>query len=499
MQIELYVLTGKRRSVTDKKSIKKNYIYNLLFQMLTIAIPLISTPYVSRVLGVEGIGTISYTQNNISYLIMIGNFGLGLYATRQVAYCAEDPKRLRECFSNLIITKLLTFVPVLLIYTGIVIYSTEFRTFYLIELINIIDAIIDVSWYFNGQENFRITVARGSLVKIAGLLLIFCFVKEAEDIYLYILILGFSQFIGNTLLFIIAYRWQGLSLPQWQIVCDNVKGGAILFVPQMASSLYFYCDKILIKLLSTGTVENGYYEQSQKLIRLSTVIITALPTVMMPRIAAEFSKKNVDDISAYMKKSLNFVMLLGLPMTFGLIGISDPFVPWFFGDDFDKVRLLLKIMAPIILFNSIYNVIGYQYFIAVKKEKIFTCTILCGSAVNIILNIITIPQYGSAGAAAASTFAEIAIVAAQLIVILKSMKLKGVAKTAAKSLIGSALMMILILLTRDWYANAVVSTFASIVFGAVVYVIMMFVLKNVEFTNFVKTLMIRRKIDAGEG
>ena len=392
----------------NTKSIKKNYIYSLFFQTLTLVIPLITTPYVSRVLGAEGIGAISYTQNNISYLILIGNFGLGLYATRQIAYCVDDPQKLKECFSNLLFTRLVSFTPVLLIYTGIVIYSSEFRMFYLVEFVHIADALVDVSWFFNGSEEFHVTVRRGTLVKIASVILIFCLVKKPTDIYLYVFILGAGQLIGNAVVFWVAYKRQGGILrPRWMTIWNNMKGGVILFIPQLASSLYFYCDKIMIKWLSLGTVENGYYEQAQKLIRLSTTIITALPTVMMPRIAAEFSKKNSNDIAEYMKKSLEFVLVLGFPLMFGLIGISDVFVPWFFGDAFDKVKILLKIMAPIILFNSIYNVIGYQYFIAVKKEKVFTCTILCGAAVNILLNFFTIPVYGAIGASLASVLAEI--------------------------------------------------------------------------------------------
>lgn len=131
---------------------------------MTIIIPLISTPHVSSVLGIEGLGTISYTQNNISYLIVIGNFGLGLYATRQIVYCTEDLQKLRECFSYTIIARLRTFIPVLLFYIGIVICITEFKAFYLIELVNIINALIDVSLYFNGRESFRITVILGVLI-----------------------------------------------------------------------------------------------------------------------------------------------------------------------------------------------------------------------------------------------------------------------------------------------------------------------------------------------
>lgn len=478
----------------NTKSIKKNYIYNLFFQSFAMVIPLITTPYISRVLGAEGIGAISYTQNNISYLIMIGNFGLGLYAIRQIAYCADDPQRLKECFSNLLFTRLVSFTPVLLIYTGIIIHSSEFRMFYLVEFVYIASTLIDVSWFFNGREEFQITVRRGMLVKIASVILIFCFVKKTADIYLYVFILGAGQLIGNVLLFGFAYRQQGGILhPHWTTICNNMKGGAILFIPQIASSLYFYCDKIMIKWLSSGTAENGYYEQTQKLIRLSTTIITALPTVMMPRIAAEFSKKNTDDIAEYMKKSLEFVLVLGLPMMFGLIGISDVLVPWFFGDAFNKVKILLKIMAPIILFNSIYNVIGYQYFIAVKKEKVFTCTILCGAAVNIILNLLTIPVYGSIGASIASALAEITIVIVQTFVLFRNMKLKGLMKPAVKSLLGSFLMMIFIIFSRDLYGNYIISTFVSIVLGVLIYTGLMLLMRNNVFINYLTVMTGWRK------
>lgn len=279
--------------------------------------------------------------------------------------------------------------------------------------------------------------------------------------------------------------------PSMLLIKKYLQGSIILFLPQIAGSVYLYCDKIMIKFLSSGIAENGYYEQAQKIIRISITLITALPTVMLPRISSAYSQNKKGQISDYMTKSFEFVLVLGMPLTLGVIGISDNLVPWFFGIEYMKVAQLLKILAPIIFFNSLYNVIGYQYLLSVRRERLFTITIMVGACVNIGLNTILIPMFDSLGASMASVFAEITVTLCQLVFVWRVFNLKLLFKCIIQTLLASITMFVVIIFIANKMSTQFISTCLLIFLGAVLYGTLLFLCKNelmIEMLKFLKIL-----------
>ncbi len=452
------------------KSIKKNYFYNLLLQLSSIFVPLILTPYVSRVLGAESIGEISYTQSIINYLIIFGNMGTGIFALRQIAYYRDDYEKQRTFFSTMLCLRLFMYVPMFILFFLLVFLYESYSITIFVGGTYLLAEAISVEWYFSGNENFKITVVRSLSIKLLGFLLVFLFVKESADKYVYVLILGGLALIGAITLLMIALKQNhGLVRPEISQMKNYLIGGIILLIPQIASSIYVYFDKIMIGILSSGVVENGYYEQTQKIIRLSITIVTALPTVMLPRISSAYSQHHSEEIEAYMIKSMKFSLLMAFPIMVGVISIADNLVPWFFGAGYDKVILLLKIQGPIILFNSFHNIIGYQYFLATKQERRFTLTILAGTIPNLILNFILIPRFDSIGASIASVFAEILIALVQLAIISKIMNLLPILKYAFKVVVASAVMLLVLCVVGDYVEPGMAPTFILILVGSSVY------------------------------
>jgi len=228
--------------------------------------------------------------------------------------------------------------------------------------------------------------------------------------------------------------------------------------------------------------EVGYYEQAQKVIRVLLTLVTSLGIVMVPRIASTFASGDKEKIFAYMKKSFKFVFLLAFPMMFGIMSISKSFVPMFFGEGYDKVVILISVMAPTLLLNGMLNVIGTQYLLPTKKQKQYTIAITSGLIVNFILNYILINIYNSIGASIATIVSEFVVLLVELYVIRKDISIKEIIKLGSTYLIAGLVMLVVCVFIQSVLVQSVRTMIIQIITGVVIYVIMLYILKD-EYLN----------------
>lgn len=314
-----------------RKSITKNYIYNLIYQILVLILPLITAPYVSRVLGAEKIGIYSYTLSISAYFILFGSLGISLYGQREIAYKQKDKKEYSKIFFEIVILRALTMlISLLIFYFVCIIKENNYKIYYKILVLEIIGNCLDISWFFQGLEDFKKIVSRNIFIKLISIICIFLFVKTPDDLYIYFLIYVLSVLIGNASLWLYLSKYIEKCKIRELKVFRHLKPTIALFIPQIAVQVYTLLDKTMIGTIISDKSEVGYYEQSQKIVKMSLTVITSLGTVMLPRIASCFSTGDKDKISDYMHKSFNVVFLLAFPMMFGLLAISDKFVPVFF-------------------------------------------------------------------------------------------------------------------------------------------------------------------------
>ena len=181
-------------------SIVKNFLYNVSYQLLTILLPLITVPYVSKILGAEGIGNYSFTYANTQYFVLFGMVGITLYGNREIAYIRDDHKKLKDTFFSIYTLQFITTTISFILFTIFVFLFNKgnYRYLYLAQGINILAAMFDISWLFMGLEQFKKTVIRNTLVKLVSLMSIFVFVKNSEDVIIYTIILSLATLIGNT-------------------------------------------------------------------------------------------------------------------------------------------------------------------------------------------------------------------------------------------------------------------------------------------------------------
>lgn len=391
-------------------SIKKNIIISTFYQILSVITPLITAPYISRIIGPRGIGAYSYTSSIELYFSLFAALGTADYGMREIARVRLNKKERSEVFFEIELVSVLTSLAMLILWFIFVGFQKEYKVMYLILTLNLFNTMLDISWFFDGLEQFQYTVTKNAIVRIIGVILILLFIKSPKDINLYVLIMVGSTLLGTMTM------W--LSLPKFviktRIDISSLKRHfhetMVYFIPTIATSIYTSMDKTLIGLITHSDTENAYYEQATKIINLiKGVTFTAVNSVLGARISFLFAKKKYGEIKTRLQDSINYILLIGVGVGFGLLSISDTFVPVFFGAGWEKVVLILKIFSPQVIIIGISNCLGSQYYTPAGLRKQSSIYIIIGAIVNLLLNLILIPYFASAGATVASIIAELSI------------------------------------------------------------------------------------------
>lgn len=464
-----------------KNSVKKNYIYNLIYQILVIILPLITAPYISRVLGAGNIGIYSYTTSISAYFILFGSLGISLYAQREIAYHQDNKKKNSKTFLEIIILRAITMLISITIFCVTFATNGEYSFFYKILIIELIAQCFDISWFFSGLEEFKKTVLRNLIVKCISVVAIFLIVKTPEDLDLYFWIYVLSAFIGNISLWFYLPKYLVKVKIRELNITKHLKPTLALFIPEIAIQVYTILDKTMIGAIWEDKSEVGFYQQSERIIKLLLTIITSLGTVLLPRVASCFANNKKEEVFEYIKKSFNYVYFLAFPMMFGIIAIADEFVPLFFGPGYDRVVILMSIISPIILFIGMSNVIGKQYLLPTRRQKQYTISVVIGAIVNFIMNSCLIWKYGALGASIGTVIAEFSVTLTQIIFVRKEFNIKETLKLSLNYLISSVIMFIICKVVVLIPVGNLLSIILQVGAGVIVYILILLVLKD-KFT-----------------
>lgn len=460
-------------------SLKKIFLYSTFYQILVILIPLITAPYISRVLGAEGIGIYSYTLSIQTYFSMFATLGVLSYGTREIAMNRDDSIKRSKLFYEIELMVIIATLICLIGWLLVIIFYKEYRNYFIALSFNLVAVIFDISWFFSGLEEFKYIVVKNSIVKISTVILMFILVKNKSDLLLYILLMSCGTLIGNISMwvklpnFICRINKKSISLKH------HFKESFIYFIPTIATSIYTVLDKTLIGILTTGNSQNGYYEQATKIINLAKAItFTSLNTVMSARTSYLYSNNQIYEIKDKIKKSLDFILLIGFGICFGLIGISNGFVQWFFGKGYDPVINLLKIFSPIIVIIGISNCIGNLYYTPVGKRATSAKFLILGSFINLIINLFLIPRFGAYGAAIGSVIAELIITALYIKFCEGFFTFTLLVEISWKRIFAGISMLLILSAINIMKKGMIYITLFQILIGAIVYYIVLLILKD---------------------
>lgn len=478
------------------RSIKKNFIYNLMFQIVTLCLPLITVPYTSRVLGKEGIGVYSYTLSISQYFIILGTLGMSLYGNRAIAYVRDNKKELSKNFWAIFVLRFSTTMIALIIYICLFSINSKNRNIYLIQSLNIFAAVIDISWLFMGLEDFKKTVTRGLVVKILCVASIFIFVKDFNDLLIYTLINALMLVLGNGFMWVYLPKVISLEKINFNDIKQHLMPTIQMFIPQIAIQVYAVLDKTMLGILAT-TGDVGIYEQSQKMVKIVGGLVTSLGVVMLPRMSNTFANGDSKKMNEYLNKSLNFVSYMSIPMFIGLAAISIEFVPWFFGDEFLQVRYIMMLLTPILFFIAINNVLGVQYLLPSNRTKEYTVAVSLGAITNVIFNFILIPKYTVVGACISTLLAELIVPIVEVIILRKSINKKYILVNIAKYFFAGMIMFIVVRIIGIKMGVGVLTTIIQSLIGVVSYLLILSIFKDGTTMELINSVMngINKKIE----
>ncbi len=388
--------------------LKSNIIYNLSYQILILILPLITAPYLSRVLGVEGTGTYSYVISVAYYFQIATTLGLANYGNRAIAKVKDDREKVSKTFWSIYFMQLSIGIVVLSAYLVYSLFIAEdtFRIYYIAFIPYVLAAVVDVNWFFFGLTDFKFTTIRNTVVKLLSLVCIFSFVKTKDDLLLYFIIMGATFLLSSLLLWTRVRKNADFYLPSVKEVIVHIKPNLVLFIPILAMSIYRVMDKIMIKELSSIT-ENGYYENADKIIAMSLTAFSAVATVMMPSVSNMVAQGKKDEIKTLLRDTMQISMFLGFGMLFGLMSVGGIFAPIFFGADFKETGVLIQLLSVTIVISGWKAVLRSQYIIPYEKDKAYVISLVAGAVVNVVCNYYFIQLYQARGAVIGTIAAEL--------------------------------------------------------------------------------------------
>lgn len=408
------------------KTIKRNFVYNLLLGLSSILFPFITAPYIARVLSPEGVGLFNFANTYSSYFAIVALLGVPTYGIREIAKVRENRTEISKLLSELVSLTVISTLIVSLIYLiTIVCFEQLNHDIVIFVIIGIVLYLspFNINWFFAGFEEFGYITYRSLIIKIISIISIFVFVRDVDDLLIYVIINVFASVANNIWNVIMLYR-SGYKIHfTYHGLKKHIKPNLILLASSIAMTLYTVLDTIMLGIMRSYT-EVAYYNYASQISRAFIVVVTSLSSVTLPRISNILEKGKVEEINTLINNSYSFVLFLVIPIAVSTALLARTFVPLFLGEQYYGAIVPLEILAGMAIAIGVNNLIGTQGLIGLGYDKYFFYSVICGSVSNLILNFILIPIWGASGAAVSSLVAEFFVAAAMVALMNKKTKVK---------------------------------------------------------------------------
>jgi O-antigen/teichoic acid export membrane protein len=400
-------------------STKKNTAYNVAYRMFSVLLPLVTAPYLSRTVGTEGVGLYSLAWS-VSYIFcLIGMLGLNDYGVRAIAKARDDREELDRTFSAIWQMQLLVAGVTLLFWFGYVflVAGKEKPIAFHLTLMSV-SCLCSFDWCLMGLDQFKPIALRNTFVKCAAAICVFLFVKSKDDLWVYAFVWSLSTLLGNlSCLTALQGKVRYVRVP-FRESLKHLGPCAVLFISVMAVNIYRTMDKVMVSAIA-GPAENGLYENAEKIIYCLSGFISAVGTVMMPKVSHMVRNGETERIRRHIARSMNLVICMVSAMAFGVAAVADRFAPLFYGEDFAYSGTLMAPLAFTLIMIGFANVIRTQAVLPQGRDHVFVKSVCCGAAVNLIANACLIPVLKSMGAVIGTLLAEMTVPVVQYLILRK--------------------------------------------------------------------------------
>lgn len=411
-------------------SVKKNFLYSSAYQLLVAVAPLVTTPYLSRVIGTEGNGIFTYTQSITNYFVLVAVMGMTNYGVRTIAEHANDREARSRVFWEAFGMQAIVGAIVLCCYAlYALVWGREYLGLFALWGMWVLGSVLDVTWLLWGMQEFRIPTIRNFCTRLASIVLIFVLVRKPEDVWGYVAAIA-GAFLANAILvWPQVYKYVNWARPTARGMLSHLKPNLTLFVPVIATSLYTIMDKVMLGSIA-GMDQTGLYDYAEKVSKMPMSIITALGAVVLPKMTTVIAEGKNEEARGLVGTTMWFMQACALALAFGIAAVAPEFCPVFFGEGFEGSIILLRILCVIVPLICASNVMGVQWMLPTKKDSLFTASVATGAVVNIAVNAFAIPVAGALGASVATVVAEIAVLVFQAWVVRRELPVGEFARGA---------------------------------------------------------------------
>lgn len=475
-------------------SLKKNIAISTLYQILLIILPIVTAPYIARVLGPDQSGVYDYTTSIMTYFAMFAALGTASYGVREIARVRDDAAMRSKLFWEIELMTVMTSSVCIVVWFIFIALTPQYKTIYLVLTMGLLSTMFDISWFFAGMEQFKYTVTKNAACKLIGVILMFLFVKKQEDLLLYVIIIISSTMIGNLSMWLYVPRFVEKVDFRTFTFRKHFHETLIYFVPTVATSVYTVLDRTLIGVITNNKAENGCYHYAMQIVNMMKALtFSSLNMVLGSRLSFLFAEKKYDEIKEKIADSTNYILFMGIGICFGMIGVAKRFVPVFLGAGYDRVVTMLILMSPIVIIIGISNCLGSQYYTPAGYRKLSARYIIIGAVVNLLLNLVLIPKFWGYGAIVASLIAEGAITVLYLKNCNGYLRVSTIIKDSWKKLIAGLIMLIVIKVLDAIIPSDFVALFAEIAIGFTVYVAVITLLRDSFITDLVMGKILKKR------
>lgn len=405
-----------------KKTVK-DIFYNAIYQVFLIVLPLVTIPILSRRIGSTGLGIYGYVFSISQFLMTVIAVGMNPFRIRNIAKSRKDKKALSLQFWNIYFIQFLIGLSVSFLYIAyIYFFDVKYKNLYLIQLIFIVGLTLDISWFFQGIEEFSKVVIRNTVIKLSSVLLIIIFVSTKDDLWIYVFITSITNFLGSLVFWLSIHGKVGKPIFNSNVFKQLWKPAFIILTPQLFMQVYTTLDKTIVGYFVDPT-ELSYYDQSQKIARIILAVLTSITIVMLPKISKAQAEGKSENILVYTKKSFDYTIIIAL-ILFSVVFINTKeFVPWFFGENFKPMTINMLISCLIIVVSPIGGVFANQFAIAIEKDKEYAYPMIIGAIVSIIGNVAFVPTYGAVAATIVLVVVELLVFFFRVFFVRKEIKI----------------------------------------------------------------------------
>lgn len=451
---------------------------------------MITAPYVSRVLEPDGVGLNNFANTYAGYFALVALLGIPTYGVREVAKLRDNKVALTKLVSQLLSIATLTTIVVSFLYLATIAFVGQLTDNYVIFLLAgfaIYLSPFSINWYYQGLEEFEYITFRSLVIRILSVISLFVFVRQKDDLIIYIII--------NALGIVFTNVWNFIKMRQANIkpyftmegISTHFKPLLILFASSIAISIYTVLDTLMLGFI-TDYEEVGYYTNAMHMSRVILSAVTSLSIVAVPRVSYYMKNMDYAKINELMNKSFAVVSFLSFPIAIALMCISPVFVPLFFGEQFVGSVVPLMILSLLIISIGLNNLTGVQILIGMGNDKLFLYSVLVGTISNFLMNCALIPIWGSVGASISSVVAETLILIVTIFYVYHKTPIKiKMWDGIYKALIGSLIFVPLIHILKN-YMDGWLLIAAFVAIGISCYIVIEVTVKNESVTMFIAVI-----------